>query len=139
MEKEFIPYKEAITLKELGFNEPCFGYYNEKLELWGVNPSSFYAKNSDVSWNCKLSNIFNKSAKAKLCTAPLYQQAFEWLREKYNLPSHIYTGDSEKYHYAILKKGRYVVSSNIRYFTHKEAELDCLKDLIEIVNKLKTK
>ena len=81
MEKEFVPYDIALALKALGFNKPCVAFYNEKLELYGVNPSSFYAKNSDVSWNCKLSNLLNKSAKAKLCTAPLYQQAFRWFRK----------------------------------------------------------
>jgi len=24
MDKEFIPYKQALELKELGFDEPCF-------------------------------------------------------------------------------------------------------------------
>ena len=27
IEKEFIPYEQALALKELGFNEPYFGYY----------------------------------------------------------------------------------------------------------------
>lgn len=29
MTKEFIPYKQALELKELGFDEPCFTYYFE--------------------------------------------------------------------------------------------------------------
>jgi hypothetical protein len=27
MEKEFVTYNQALKLKELGFNEPCFGIY----------------------------------------------------------------------------------------------------------------
>ena len=27
MNKEFIPYEQALALKELGFDEPCFGHY----------------------------------------------------------------------------------------------------------------
>ena len=27
MEKEFIPYKQALALKELGFDEPCLFLY----------------------------------------------------------------------------------------------------------------
>ena len=27
MNKEFIPYEQALALKELGFDEPCFGQY----------------------------------------------------------------------------------------------------------------
>ena len=33
MDKEFIPYEQALALKELGFDEPCFRWYDER---WGV-------------------------------------------------------------------------------------------------------
>lgn len=95
MENEFIPYEQALELKKLGFNEACIGYYNEDKKIFGVNPSSFYAKNSDVSWNCKISNIFNKSAKLKLCTAPLYQQAFRWLYQKLDIEKGVMPLDTE--------------------------------------------
>lgn len=32
MQKEFIPYEQALALKELGFDKPCFGYYVETKE-----------------------------------------------------------------------------------------------------------
>jgi hypothetical protein len=28
MEKEFVPYELALKVKVLGFDEPCFGYYD---------------------------------------------------------------------------------------------------------------
>ena len=35
MEKEFIPYELALRMKQLHFDEPCFGYhYHINLE-WG--------------------------------------------------------------------------------------------------------
>ena len=33
MEKEFVSYEQALALKELGFDEPCFGYYEPNGEL----------------------------------------------------------------------------------------------------------
>ena len=30
IENEFIPYEQALALKELGFDEPCFGIYQKK-------------------------------------------------------------------------------------------------------------
>ena len=27
MDKEFVPYEQSLQLKELGFDEPCFGFY----------------------------------------------------------------------------------------------------------------
>ena len=29
MNKEFIPYDQALELKELGFEEECLGYWND--------------------------------------------------------------------------------------------------------------
>ena len=28
MREQFIPYEQALNLKELGFDEPCFATYN---------------------------------------------------------------------------------------------------------------
>ena len=39
MEKDFIPYEEALALKELGFDEPCLAFYD------GKNAESFYFNN----------------------------------------------------------------------------------------------
>ncbi len=30
MKKEFVPYEPSLALKELGFDEPCFAFYNGK-------------------------------------------------------------------------------------------------------------
>jgi hypothetical protein len=35
MNREFIPYEQALALKELGFDEPCFGWWftDEKKQI----------------------------------------------------------------------------------------------------------
>jgi hypothetical protein len=33
MGKEFVPYELALKLKEIGFDEPCFGYYTSPTGL----------------------------------------------------------------------------------------------------------
>ena len=30
--QDFVPYDQALALKELGFNEPCMGYFDTRLE-----------------------------------------------------------------------------------------------------------
>lgn len=119
MNKEFIPYEQALELKELGFDEQCF--------------SSFSIKDND-----------------DFCKHPLYQQAFRWFREKYELfhkiDSAYYTeGDPTKYYEdtrtIIAFRGFYMNKYEARKFlevkgfydTYEEAELACLKKLIEIV------
>jgi hypothetical protein len=67
MKTEFIPYEQALELKELGFDEPCFGWFtNSYLRIGSV--------------------VENKHVQGEDETlAPLYQQVFRWFREKYDL------------------------------------------------------
>ncbi len=69
---QFVTAEIALKLKQLGFNESCLGYYTynniTKYKLW--YPVGDY-KNS----NCENTDI----------TAPLWQQAIEWLKEKHNI------------------------------------------------------
>jgi hypothetical protein len=116
MSKEFIPYQEALELKELGFNETCFGKY----DVYGVFDHKLFYHNHDVE------------TEYVGCSAPLYQQAFRWFREKYrkvDYPEFDY--DEQKWHCHSDYKG-YVL-----FNTYEEAELACLEKLIEIVKENK--
>jgi hypothetical protein len=64
----------------------------------------------------------------KATMTPLYQQAFRWFREKYGYyyPIHRTTNNTNQILYSI---GPYAGD----YFTYEEAELACLRKLIEIV------
>ena len=121
MSKEFIPYELAVKLKELGFDEPCFTYY--------------YNDNSQIrtGLSIHINNGWTYKGTKRLETtlAPLYQQAFRWFREKYDLTSWVYTSQMSKFYYTILY-GRYVKSHESSN-TYEEAELACLEKLIEIV------
>ena len=117
MNKEFIPYEQALELKELGFNEPCFGFYI----------ASQLVMTSD--------NVYN-SSDIPVYKAPLYQQAFRWFREKYGLYSTIIfrvsMEDNNEY-WDWLIKGEEVV---YRHFnTYEEAEDACLIKLIEMLER----
>jgi hypothetical protein len=68
MKKEFIPYEQALALKELGFKEKCAAHYlgDDDIELkWEI-----YRNLSINTNNC--------------VQAPTYSQAFRFFREKYN-------------------------------------------------------
>jgi len=130
MIKEFIPYNLALALKELGFDEPCFKKYIAGC-LWS-NPIA-----PEVYENIPL----NSSD----CLAPLYQQAFRWFREKYNLDgsmsvdvwnkkkvSYRITGGIENVIEADSYGSLYDIDSK-EFLTYEEAELVCLEKLIEIV------
>jgi hypothetical protein len=121
MEKEFVPYEQALALKELGFDEPCLGYYVGK-------DKEVYTSNETLSAPFK----FRLESKTTF-VAPLYQQAFRWFREKYKLHTWIYQVEDSKFFFSCLKNGRYLVCNSIEFTTYEEAEQECLVKLIEIV------
>jgi len=114
MENEFIPHKEALALKELGFDVECFGCYTKDKEL-----------SLDYSTNKGEPHYFQD------CAAPIYQQAFRWFREKYEIIHMIYKVKND-YVFGFEEIGGFHNNS-----TYEEAELACLRKLIKIVNQNK--
>jgi len=128
MKKEFVPYELALELKQLGFDEPCFGYY---LEDGTWTPASYSKKGTVYPSNTDLLPDWS--------AAPLYQQAFRWFREKYDLFCYIELVGDRLFDYIIIGD---FVEEEIDYEegpfnTHEEAELACLQKLIEIVKEKK--
>jgi len=126
MEKEFVPYEIALALKELGFDEPCFGFYNHQGQLILMTQED---ENSIQVYK----NSYVKLGKQY--AVPLHQQAFRWFREKYKLQAEIlWRGDMECFCYKTgkFKYGSHDFSKD-DYKTYEEAELACLTKLIEIV------
>jgi hypothetical protein len=110
MKNEFIPYEQAVELKELGFDEACFEYYS-------VDDQRFCDIFKDIK-------------------APLYQQAFRWFREKHGLVGIIKFGTNDFTYNVYNEDGMGLLTKESSNFNsaYEEAELACLKKLIEIVN-----
>ena len=120
MEKEFVPYELALELKQLGFYELCFGYFDRK--------DCCVLKIDAVYQNTNLS-------------APTYSQVFRWFREKHNIDAWVQPFVSEKqngkpflpyesYAYYIFEDGVYV-ADGVNFLDSEEAEMACLKKLID--------
>ena len=121
MKKEFIPYEQSLELKELGFDEPCFGYYSKE-----TNWHLCWLSNSVEPYN------HNDPKKYGNLSAPLYQQAFRWFREKHGFYNQIH----KRYGWEGIIRNS--VNGTLEwndgtYNSPEEAELACLKKLIEIV------
>ena len=128
LEKEFVLYPEALELKQLGFDEPCFGWF--------------------ASDNSLVKEI---TTKTDFILAPTFSQAFKLFREKYGYDCSfedelVYDDDDteiEMWHFFIYKtkqasdKKMTFCSNNygtyVESFCREEAELACLRKLIEIV------
>ena len=129
MNKEFIPYEQALALKELGFDEPCFGlYYGTSIKeepefLLEFRSSQYYVDKGYVDG----------------ILAPTFSQAFRWFREKYHIIGEVKfkggkTTKTAWYDYIIYSEIDWNdENQNEQWKKHEEAELECLKKLIKIV------
>jgi hypothetical protein len=135
MNKEFVPYQQSLDMKELGFDEICIATYDEDEYFEFLDfEQSYY------------------TIPSKLIQAPLYQQAFRWFREKYNISYSIdWMSRSSEFYNGYYVHFRGINDNKINqenfivlndelpskgykvYKTYEEAELACLKKLIEIV------
>ena len=139
MEKEFVPYELAVKLKELGFDEPCFGWYENNelvtlLECIYPEDRLEFIKVGEIS---------------KRISAPTYSQAFRWFRKKYQIfpevltdcttePKFVYTYNTFYGNPKDLTEQEWGWENNIGqyseiYRTYEEAELACLDKILEIV------
>ena len=78
MKKQFVTYEIALALKELSFNEPCFG-------RWFIGDDSYKEAiffNQDHN-NKVISN--SNITEGYSILAPLWQQVIDWILHKYNI------------------------------------------------------
>jgi len=124
MEKEFVTYEIALELKNLGFNERCYGCFSH-LDNRELRTSRVYT--NGVSENI---------------AAPLYQQAFRWFEEKYSYFVDVKTDTTPN---EILGFDYYIKSWKFgpRYFNFfkekGEGNIKVIKVMIEMVKKEKQK
>ena len=117
MEHEFVPHEQALALKELRFDEPCIAHFRG-LDCEPTTQMGFgfkTEKNSEFGdgdyWIAR----------------PTFATAFKWFREKFGVYMYPTKFDETKWW---INWGSW--TSTI-YSSFEEAELACLKKLIEIV------
>lgn len=140
MENQFVFYDLALKLKELGFDEECFGYYTVD-EVLNLDSLKMF-KDGD------LTTITSQSDWTTL--APLWQQVFDFMIEKHNLVGTIYANASGylwEIHDSAPEGGTHRAESGYdgdcqysgTYTTYHKAREACLIKLIELVEDGKNK
>jgi hypothetical protein len=113
MTQEFVPYELAVKLKQLGFDEPCFGFYYDDGEL------------QIKEGNHNTLGYLN---------APTFGQVFRWFRQEH-LVVGVVDGVGSRQYFNIRSDKFNVIHSKLVYEEYEEAEIDCLKMLIDIIAK----
>ena len=129
LEKDFVPYEEALALKELGFDEKCFCNWEES---WSpeLEHEIRMVLTTDQTW-----------LRPGWISAPTFSQAFRWFRDKRGLVSWIsFRIDLKKKYLWYITDVKNIAARDGDYIfdilieSYEEAELACLKKLIEIAN-----
>lgn len=116
MTDQFLPFEESFELKKMGFDEPCLCYFNSNKELT-LNLNEL--RSSDI--------VFS----------PMYQQVFDFFREKFNLHVIFYDDFKQKFHYNITRTN--VLKKPFVYdypLPFKESRLRSVKSLIQLTKEL---
>jgi len=130
MEKEFVSYEQALSLKELALKKlgvenigHTFGFY-----------VSFYTTATptlEIEWDDEY------DAFEIIIFAPLKQQVFRWFRENYgfyaNLFSWLHEEELGTYHEYEIYGNPNGVYGDGKYDSYEEAENACIDKLIEIL------
>lgn len=114
IEEQFLSYEYSLIMKELGFSDPCFGWYNKEKNLL-----IYYLYNVDQMTD-------------DMILAPQYKQFFKWVEKKYDIISY-FTFERNSWVYNILGYDFVIISElqkNIEI-----AELECLKKIFKIIQK----
>lgn len=120
MKELFLDYQLSLEMKEIGFDEPCFGWHSKKylsLQIEGVESVDM---NDDV-------------------LAPTYQQVLDFFREKHGIHiMFIFHPTSQTYGYCIY--GKYQDGDNgklhdnfIAHLSYQESLIQAIKESINIV------
>jgi hypothetical protein len=136
MHREFVPYEQALELKKLGFDEPCFGYYRTTLI-----PSNYteYFLELERGMNDDFEDNRNYFLLEDTCSAPTFSQALRFFRENCGLyaqtPSTCVDDVERVYYISPIydELDNIAFESEDLFNTYEEAELSTLKSLIEIV------
>ena len=120
MNKEFIPYEQALELKELGFEATPIGGFKQD--------AVFYYEKGELYYDYR--PMYSSTAHEGQILAPLYQQAFRWFRENGYISQITYDNFHNSHGYQI--DGKYHTAEE-SFLEYESAEFTCLKKLIEIV------
>ncbi len=120
MDKEFIPYEQALELRELDFNEECLALYYVPTKGLHYGPTK---------------ELITQYTEDVRIVAPTFSQAFRWFREEYGYDVTIKKCTPSEYKFEIEQlfvKGDSYYFIDFPFTSYEEAELKCLKKLIEI-------
>lgn len=139
MNQHFCTYEQSLALKELGFDEPCFGTFM----LDAANGKNPFTPSIDYCTKVQLDHGLapknsEYTVESQWVSAPLKSQAFAFFREKFKIDSfvkEVYKSTVKVgYYFSINQEGgiQFQMDFDDWHKTYSEAENACINKLIEL-------
>ena len=127
----FVEYKIAKRLKDIGFDEECLYNYNPN----GILMSKWYELNIEENIETVTIDMILNQFKIRedFYKAPAYYQVFQWFRTKHNIHSSI-TWVTKGYDFYIKKEPTRIVNETTHiYSDYRECEIACIEYMIKMI------
>jgi len=132
MKKYFATYDQSLALKELGYDEPCFGQFYKHPSQEKEEFRLF----KDCVWEDRTTSYWVTNISPNFVSAPTKSQIFEFFREKHGLwfrPDFYDEMKTYDYQGSVHKLGRFSSLASLdNHKTVEELESACIDKMIEI-------
>ena len=131
--EDYVSFEIAKLLKEKGFNESCYTYYDDIDDSINRFDKGYHFNNTSYPWGVP----YDISKAKKYVVAPTLQMAMKWLRKEHNIVCNINIESRNFYYYSvfIIKssiEAQYQLTSQKPYFeTYEEACEAAIKYCLE--------
>lgn len=134
MKNHFVNFGLAQLAKKKGFNEDCFGYYENQDQLLVINYNNKPLITDEQKKRPGLWTIDNRNTEIPqwATSAPTHQQLFDWFREKHKIVVIIEGEEGFGYIGELQPKGKmsmFTNSHNDYYDTVNETLRDCFDNI----------
>ena len=123
MNNEFVTYKQALALKEIGYDQ--ISYFGQATSLYNKESyHTFYVNYGFMGSGLDDGYIY----------APLKQQVFKWFRDKHEIKPQITTTyDEWDFYIPTSKYNEIPIRQGSDIWTYEQAEDACIDKLIELI------
>lgn len=132
---KFVPPKESFKIKELGFNEECICWYSA---YYSTKEPKLLIGTTKTFRNLLRNDMYTYEFNILNCTAPLWQDAFDWFSDTFDLRTSFPSNSPICYDYVIatsncMFKEDAFEDEDEHYVSLYDAQLACIRKLIEVV------
>jgi len=143
MKHLFVKFTLASKLKKKGFNEPCFGHYENQRKKLVINYTNLPPVHPMAKKRPKMFEVTNMNSELPqwATSAPTYQQVVDWFREKHNIDINVFSdcnvneilGYTYQIHRLMAISNVFLTNKKIPYYEHYKALSKAIEEALKLI------